>query len=76
MAFYALNTMNDLSQADTQLLGAANASFDALRAILADVQSACDALPDAEQRRYRKAQESVVNARRSAETHEGLLQVC
>ncbi len=76
MAFYAQKTMNDLGQADTQLLGAAMESFDVLRAVLADVQGACDALPDAEQQRYREAQQSVVNARRSAETHEGLLQVC
>jgi hypothetical protein len=50
--------------------------FSALREVLSDVQAACDALPQAEQERYRSAQESVVNARRSAETHEGLLQVC
>ena len=51
-------------------------SFPALREVLSDVQGACDALPQAEQQRYRDAQQSVVDARRSAETHEGLLQVC
>lgn len=76
MAFYPQNTMNDPDSADTQLLQATTENFAALREVLNDVQSACDALPEAEQQRYRKAQQSVVDARRSAETHEGLLQVC
>jgi hypothetical protein len=33
-------------------------------------------LPKDEQDAYREAQQSVVDARRKAETHEGLLQVC
>lgn len=33
-------------------------------------------LPKDEQDAYREAQQSVVEARRKAETHEGLLQVC
>jgi hypothetical protein len=68
--------MSDSSTADSQLLAAASGDFSALREVLSDVQGACEALPQAEQERYRNAQQSVVNARRSAETHEGLLQVC
>lgn len=68
--------MSDFPLADSQLISAATENFSALREVLSDVQAACDALPQAEQERYRSAQESVVNARRSAETHEGLLQVC
>ncbi len=52
------------------------ASFEMLEAALADVDAACRALPVQEQDEYWSAQESVVEARRSAETHEGLLQVC
>ena len=62
--------------ADTQRESSTAAEFTALSAVLSDVKSACEALPEAEQQRYRSAQESVVQARRSAETHEGLLQVC
>ncbi len=61
------------------LLSAATAAgehFTALRTVLTDVSRACRALPAAEQQRYRDAQQSVVDARKSAETHEGLLQVC
>jgi hypothetical protein len=76
MAFYAQDTMNDLGRADSQLLSAATENFASLCDALSDVQAACDALPQAEQQRYRQAQQSVVDARRSAETHEGLLQVC
>lgn len=68
--------MSDSPLADSQLISAATENFSALREVLSDVQAACEALPQAEQERYRSAQESVVNARRSAETHEGLLQVC
>jgi hypothetical protein len=50
--------------------------FDALSAVLLDVEAACESLPQEEQDRHREAQQSVVDARRSAETHEGLLQVC
>jgi hypothetical protein len=69
-------TMSDPEHTDAQLLEATMESFPALREVLNDVQGACDALPEAEQQRYRDAQQSVVDARRSAETHEGLLQVC
>jgi hypothetical protein len=75
-AFYAQNDMNDPERADTHLLEATIESFAALREVLSDVQGACDALPQDEQQRYREAQQSVVRAKRSAETHEGLLQVC
>ncbi|MCW2986165.1 MAG: hypothetical protein JWR63_3735 [Conexibacter sp.] len=54
----------------------ATVEFEALRTVLHDVQRACDALPDADRDRYKEAQRSVVEARRSAETHEGRLQVC
>jgi hypothetical protein len=57
-------------------LAAAHADFTSLREILSDVRAACAALPQGEQERYREARQSVVDARRSAETHEGPLQVC
>ena len=50
--------------------------FDVLREVLSDVQGACDSLPEEDQERHREAQLSLARARRSAETHEGLLQVC
>jgi hypothetical protein len=68
--------MSDFKLADDQLISAVTQDFSALREVLSDVNAACEALPEAEQERYREAQRSVVNARRSAETHEGLLQVC
>jgi hypothetical protein len=40
------------------------------------LENAQAALPQDEQDAYRDAQQSVVDARRKAETHEGLLQVC
>lgn len=52
------------------------ASFSAIEAVLLDVDGACGSLPEEEQARHRAAQQSVVDARRSAELHEGLLQVC
>lgn len=68
--------MDDPNPGDTQLIAALAGDFATLRDVLSDVQAACDALPESEQARYRSAQQSVVDARRSAETHEGLLQVC
>lgn len=50
--------------------------FVVLQAVLRDVQAACDSLPAKDKERHLDAQRSVVDARRSAETHEGLLQVC
>jgi len=50
--------------------------FVALEAVLRDVQGACDSLPAKDKKRHVDAQRSVIDARRSAETHEGLLQVC
>lgn len=76
MALREQNIMSDFVLADSQLISAATEDFSALCEVLSDVKRACDALPQAEQERYREAQLSVVNARRSAETHEGLLQVC
>lgn len=52
------------------------AEFNALSAVLKDVASARAQLPADEQERHAEASRSVVEARRSAETHEGLLQVC
>jgi hypothetical protein len=46
-----------------------------LRKVVGDPEEAVDALPEQERAAYREAQESVVEARRSAETHEGLLQI-
>lgn len=61
---------------DAQRIQEATEDFSSLEAVLGDVQGACDALPEAELKQYREAQLSVVNAKRSAETNEGLLQVC
>lgn len=46
-----------------------------LRRVAADPDKAMNALPEEERMAYREAQESVVEARRSAETNEGLLQI-
>jgi hypothetical protein len=46
-----------------------------LRQVVDDPGKAVDALPAEELAAYRQAQESVVDARRKAETHEGLLQI-
>jgi hypothetical protein len=43
--------------------------------LVADINRAAEALPVEEREAYDAAQESVVEARRSAEVHEGLLQV-
>lgn len=64
-----------VSDQHSQVLAAAQQEFSALQKTLKDVPAACAALPEAEQERYRKAQQSVVDARRSAQTNEGLLQV-
>lgn len=65
-----------VTDANPALLAAAREGFSALQETLKDVPGACAALPEAEQQRYRDAQQSVVDARRSAQTNEGLLQVC
>jgi hypothetical protein len=49
---------------------------DELREALLHLDDAQAELPKDEQDAYREAQQSVVDARRKAETHEGLLQVC
>lgn len=51
-------------------------NFSVLSQVLHDVQAACRELPDEERERHREAQRSVTEARRNAETHEGLEQVC
>jgi hypothetical protein len=43
--------------------------------LAADVERAAASLPPEERAAYSEAQQSVVDARRSAEVHEGLLQV-
>jgi hypothetical protein len=43
--------------------------------LASDVDRAAEALPDDERAAYSEAQQSVVDARRSAEAHEGLLQL-
>ena len=53
-----------------------NIDFEELKATLLDIEAACHRLPEADKRGYERAQQSVVDARRSAETHEGLLQIC
>lgn len=50
-------------------------ALDELREVVADPKNAIQALSEDERNAYREAQESVVEARRSAEAHEGLLQV-
>jgi len=51
------------------------ATLEDLRPIVSDVERATEALPEEEREAYREAQESVVAARRRAESQEGLLQV-
>jgi hypothetical protein len=65
-----------MNSATLGLLASARVDFTSLRETLSDVRAACAALPQVEQQRYRDALQSVVDARRSAETHEGPLQVC
>jgi hypothetical protein len=50
-------------------------SWEELRRVAADPEKAMSSLPEEEQLAYREAQDSVVDARRSAESHEGLLQI-
>jgi hypothetical protein len=52
-----------------------NPPFEALRSAVSHPGRIQDALSDAERDAYREAQQSVVDARRKAETHEGLLRV-
>jgi hypothetical protein len=49
--------------------------LDDLKDLVAKPRQALDALPKHERDAGREAQQSVVDARRRAETHEGLLQV-
>lgn len=44
-------------------------------ALIADLEKAAEQLSEEEREDYRAALQSVVDARRNAETHEGLLQV-
>lgn len=67
--------MTDETIPDVELTGSTE-NFPALEAVLLDVEAACEALSGEEQEQHRAAQQSVVDARRSAELHEGLLQVC
>jgi hypothetical protein len=65
-------TVNSKSATNTS----GESRFASLEHTLLNLEEACAALPSAELEAYRAAQQSVVDARRSAETHEGLLQVC
>lgn len=67
--------MTNETSTDFELTGSTE-TFPALQAVLLDVEAACGALPVEEREQHRAAQQSVVDARRSAELHEGLLQVC
>ena len=51
------------------------ADFRKLVELASDPDQAAQSLPPAEREAYLEAQQSVVDARRSAEVHEGLLQV-
>jgi len=72
----ASDIQSTVTDADLPTLAAIREEFAELREVLSDVPAACAALPEQEQQRYRDAQQSVVDARRSAQTNEGLLQVC
>jgi uncharacterized membrane protein len=61
--------MSDLKTADLKQLR------EKLGALVSDLDGAVRSLPEDERRSYKEAEESVVDARRKAETHEGLLQV-
>lgn len=50
-------------------------TFEVIREKFLDLGAAVSKLPAEEREQYKRAQESVVNARRNAETHEGLLQL-
>jgi hypothetical protein len=56
-------------------LGVEAPPLEELRKVVGDPEEAVEALPETERAAYREAQESVVEARRRAETHEGLLQI-
>lgn len=49
--------------------------LDELKQFVSDPDSAYEALSEDEENAYQEAQQSVVEARRKAETHEGALQV-
>ena len=53
-----------------------NVDFEKLREAAMNLEEAQKALSSAERKAYREAQQSVVDARRKAETNEGLLRVC
>lgn len=57
-------TLEDLSE-----------QLEELKEMVAAPEKAVEELPEDEREAYREAQQSVVDARRKAETHEGLLQV-
>lgn len=46
-----------------------------LTPLVSNLEETLDRLPEAERTSYERAEQSVVDARRKAETHEGLLQV-
>jgi hypothetical protein len=48
---------------------------EALATLVSNLEETVKGLPEAERHSYEEAEQSVVDARRKAETHEGLLQV-
>jgi hypothetical protein len=61
--------MRDLKTADLQALR------ETLKSLVSNLDETVNGLSDAERHSYDEAEQSVVDARRKAETHEGLLQV-
>jgi hypothetical protein len=61
--------MHDLKTADLQALR------ETLESLVSNLDETVNGLSDAERHSYEEAEQSVVDARRKAETHEGLLQV-
>jgi hypothetical protein len=65
----AIASMDDLKTADLKALR------ETLESLVSNLDETVNGLSDAERHSYEEAEQSVVNARRKAETHEGLLQV-
>jgi hypothetical protein len=65
----AAAAMDALNTADLKALR------ETLESLVSNLDETVNGLPDAERHSYEEAEQSVVDARRKAETHEGLLQV-
>lgn len=66
---YAGDSMTDLNTDDLKALR------EKLTSLVSNLDETVNRLPEAERHSYDEAEQSVVDARRKAETHEGLLQV-